>query len=298
MTVRLDLTLPRAAAFLLLVFMGLHLAFLLIGGPLTPLRSVVANLSYLPIFAVSAFLALSAAQQSRQSSEKRAWKWIAAGLISWWLATAIYFFLDNVLHLTLFPSLSDVFYLAALPCITLGLLQLKRENRSVLNRLNLFLDVAMVVLIIGDLLWSTSVRSTIGSYPGQPFALTVALIYPAADLLLCALLVTLALWQPVSLARKELLLLSAGMASFLTADAIYAHQVGLNTYQPATLLDAGWSLMATLFGIAAYLNTQARGKTASKPAPTDSERWTPLPPTTRFCSSSPCTSTRTSTPRT
>jgi diguanylate cyclase (GGDEF)-like protein len=278
MTVRLDLTLPRAAAFLLIVFMGLHLAFLLIGGPLTPLRSTIANLGYLPVFAMSTYLALSAAQQSRRSSETRTWNWIAAGLIFWYLGSLAYVFVDNVFHLTLFPSLADVFYLASPPCITCGLLHLRREKRSVLNRLNVFLDVAMVVLIIGDLLWSTSVHSTITSYPGQPFALSVALAYPAADLLLCALLVTLALWQPTALARKELLLLSAGMASFLTADAIYAHQVGLNTYQPGTLLDAGWSLMATLFGIAAYLNTQARHGAASRPGRVDPERWAPLPP--------------------
>ncbi|GGR23635.1 hypothetical protein GCM10008957_39390 [Deinococcus ruber] len=263
---------------MLLVLMGLHLVFLLWSGAVTPWRSVVADLSYLPVFAVSAFLAWDAARHSRRSSEQRAWRWIAAGLSSWWVATAVYFLLDNVFHQTLFPSLSDVFYLAALPCITLGLLHLRREKRSVLNRLNVLLDVMMVVLMIGDLLWSTSIHFTIASYPGQPFALTVALAYPAADLLLCALLVTLALWQPTALARRELLLLSAGMASFLATNVIYAHQVGLNTYRSGTLLDAGWTLMATLFGLAAALHTPSGHGAATRAGRVDPEHWTPLSP--------------------
>ncbi|GGL88193.1 hypothetical protein GCM10010840_27810 [Deinococcus aerolatus] len=178
------------------------------------------------------------------------------------MASAVYFLIDSVLHLSVFPSLADLFYLFTLPCIGLGIIKLRREAQGRLNRLSILLDTVLVVLMIGEVLWAASVSSIIGSYPGQPFTLAVALAYPAVDLLLGAGMVTLALWRPVDLRRGELLLLAAGMGSFLIADMIYARQVSLETYQPGTLLDAGWTLAAVCFGWAAYSSSRAERQTA------------------------------------
>jgi len=230
------------------------------------------------MYFLSAWLAFYAASQHPLAATS--WKCIGVGATSWGIASLVYFFTGSVLHLGVFPSLADFFYLFTLPCIGLGIITLRRESQGKLNRLSILLDTLMVVLMIGEVLWTTSVSSTIGSYPGQPFALTVALAYPAADLLLCAGIVILALWQPVNLTRSGLLLLAAGMGSFLASDMTYAHQIGLGTYQAGTPADAGWTLAATFFGWAAYANGQTKRQATGLALSISRalNRWMPLVP--------------------
>ncbi|WP_161882828.1 putative bifunctional diguanylate cyclase/phosphodiesterase [Deinococcus alpinitundrae] len=269
---------PQVVLFLLVVGMSLHLLWLLIGGPASAWRSGIANLSYLPIYFLSAWLAFSAAR--RHPLVSSFWRWIGYGLTSWGIASGVYFVIDSVLHLNVFPSLADLFYLICLPCFALGLLNLRREAQGRLNRLSILLDVFVVVLAVGEVLWTTSVASTIEIYKGQPFNLTIALLYPGIDLVLCAGMVTLALWRPLDLTRTELLLLAAGMGSLLMTNVIYAQQVGLDTYRSGTILDSGWTLGAALCGWAAYLSSQTRQQATrlSLKISTLLNRWLPLLP--------------------
>lgn len=258
---------------LLLGVLGLHVVFLLLGGQASVWRSAIANLSYLPAYILSALLAFRAARPDNPAAAT--WRWIGYGLVSWGSASALYFLIDTVLHLSRFPSVADVFYLATLPCIAIGILRLRRESQGWLNRLSVALDALLVMLMLGETLWFSSVRATVAGYVGQPFALGVSLAYPTADLLLCALLITLTLWRPIDLARRQLLLLAAGMGSFIFADMVYARLTGENTYISGTLLDVGWTLAATLFGWAAFLSGRQR---PASTVPARLERWAPLVP--------------------
>ncbi len=63
MILRMPSILHRVMFFLLVGGMGLHVLWLLIGGPPSAWRSAVANLSYLPLYFLSAYLAFYAASQ-------------------------------------------------------------------------------------------------------------------------------------------------------------------------------------------------------------------------------------------
>lgn len=261
---------------------GLHVAWLLAGAPPGGWRPVLANFAYLPIFGLGATLTFQAARHAGTRAAVT-WRWLGYGLVFWALAQAGYLVWDTVLHLPTFPTPADAVWLLSMAFFALGLFRLRRERSGWMSALSFLVDAALVTLIVCDLLWSTSVRGVLGSYPGQPLALGVALAYPAIDLLLCALLVVLALWQPRDLARRDLALLAAGLCAFMGADVLYAYQQGQELYRPGTLMDAGWSLGASLMGWAAYghYGHHRAGVLRSRAAPkprSPLRRWAPLLP--------------------
>jgi diguanylate cyclase (GGDEF)-like protein len=229
----------------------LHLLWVLSGAHPESLRPYLGNLIYFPIYALSATLALLAGQR-HTGAERRAWRWLALGVLSWGLGQVVYTYLYIATNSNPFPSLADVGYLALIPCFLLGILHFPRFTHGGLQNASFLLDILIVVLACGDLLWTLDIQATAAAYRGQPFALSVALAYPLTDLVLCALLLSLILWRPRHLTGRQLGMLALGIGLFLIGDLMYIYRTSKDLYELGEPLDALWSWGAVFFGLAAY----------------------------------------------
>lgn len=242
---------PRGLLVALVGLATLHLLWVLSGAGPEPLRPYLGNFIYFPIYALSAALTLQTGRRYT-AAERRAWTWLALGIFSWGLGQAVYTYLYIVTDTNPFPSLADVGYLALVPCFLLGILHFPRFTHGRLQNAAFLLDIVIVVLAVGDLLWVLDVRATVEAYRGQPFALSIALAYPLTDLVLCALLLGLILWRPRHLSAHQLGTLALGLVLFLVGDLVYAYRTSREMYELGQPLDALWSWGAVLFGVAAY----------------------------------------------
>ncbi|WP_052351791.1 putative bifunctional diguanylate cyclase/phosphodiesterase [Deinococcus pimensis] len=243
--------LPTTALAVLLALATLHLVWTLLGAPPQAWRATVGNLLFFPVYALAAALAFGAARR-RRGPTRSAWAWIAAGILSWGAGQVVYTFIDLFTSESPFPSLADVGYLSLVPCFLIGVAHLPRRSLERHQTFSFLLDIVIVVLAVGDVLWDVHAHDAITSYAGQPFALAVALAYPVVDLVLCALLLALLLWRPRHLSLTQVGLLTGGLALFLGADLGYAYQTGEGTYEVGGPLDTLWVWGAVLFGAAAH----------------------------------------------
>jgi diguanylate cyclase len=256
---------------LLVLYTTGYLGWLVLGHPSSDARRLIGDLSLIPVFMLGAWLAFMAAAQSGAA---QVWKWLGAGLVCWGAGYTTYLFYDLFVAQDAFPTLADLGYLLTIPLFGVGLLSLRRERTGRLHTVSLVVDVLLVTLILGDLLWITSVRSILDLYPGQVLRRSVALAYPLGDLLLCALTLSLGLRRPTELARREVALLAAGLLSFLSADLAYAYGQGNGSYQTGSLTDLGWALASVFIGWAAVRHRFGPPPLRRLRA----EPWTPLLP--------------------
>ena len=263
-------TRPTVALVGLAVYLIVY-ALWLLAAPAEGRAPLAANLAVVPPF----MLGLLTVWQTGGPAA-RTWRWLGWGLLAWGLGALAYSAYD-ALQLSPFPSLADLGYLLALPCFAVGLSLLRRERRGTLHTLSFLTDAALVTLVLGDLLWRTSVRDTVAGYPQPSFSLWISLAYPVVDLLLCAVTVTLALWRPLGLQRRVIALLAGGMLCFLGTDALYYDAVARGVYRPGVPIDLGWPLAALLIAWAAYRSAQGRQPTAALPLRA-SEGWKRLLP--------------------
>ncbi|CAM4014363.1 putative bifunctional diguanylate cyclase/phosphodiesterase [Deinococcus frigens] len=238
----------------LIVYMVGYALWLLLGAPSGEWAPLPANLLIVPPPLLAALVTWQVARAPNIPTA-RTWRWLSYGLLLFGLGSLIYTVYD-ALGQSPFPSLADLGYLAALPCFAVGVLALRRERLGPLHTLSFLTDAALVTLVLGDLLWRTSIRDTLAEYAEPSPAMWVSLAYPAADLLLAAATVTLALWRPLGIRRRVIALLALGLLLYLGSDVVYYHAVARDLYAPGALIDLGWPLGALLLAWTAYRSTQ------------------------------------------
>ena len=143
------------------------------------------------------------------------------------------------------PSVADVFYLAGYPFLTVGLVLLVQRVRTQDRRIGL-IDAGLLTVAFGVCQWIFVMEDLVRE-PGSAAEKTVALSYPAMDIILLAALVFLALtpaWRTVAFRY-----LTASILLLLVADEVYS--LSPDTYANTTWLDAGWLLSYVLWGVAA-----------------------------------------------
>lgn len=148
------------------------------------------------------------------------------------------------------PWLADVFFLLVYPLFLGGILALPYAPLKPEQRLVLFVDIIIVVLVGGIFLWQILVPGLVAQgLSGLPGVLAVA--YPLADLLILAGLVTLLQQEVPTIERRVLLAFAAGMALTVLTDTLSATgQAFGHPVAPAVLnlawLVARWALLVTV----------------------------------------------------
>jgi len=196
----------------------------------------------------SSAAAILAGVRMNRPTHPGAWYLFAAGTATWAVGDGLYSWYSDVALTSPFPSLADVFYLAAYPLLAAGLLVLGRRAGA-LGPTGLD-ETAIVTLGLGLLAWVFLIAPTWTTYTEPLLNRLVGVAYPLCDVLLLAMLLRL---TAAARARNTAFLLVAGaVGAILVVDAAFAVQAFVPAFASQThLLDFGWLLSYVLWGTAA-----------------------------------------------
>ena len=164
--------------------------------------------------------------------------WLAFGLgLAAWAAADIYWTaaLADVKHAP-YPSLADVGYLLAYPCMYVGVLLLVRQR--VRFSMGSWLDGAIGGLAAAALATAALAPALVGLTKGDPAVVATNLAYPLGDVLLLSFLIAGFAVAGVRVGRSWLLV-GLGLAAWGIADPIYLYQEATGSYAGG-YLDSLW----------------------------------------------------------
>ncbi|MBQ1093931.1 aminotransferase class I/II-fold pyridoxal phosphate-dependent enzyme [Streptomyces sp. B93] len=188
------------------------------------------------------------------------WPWwvLAAGLLTfvsgdtYYNAMEAYFAATNP-----FPSAADACYLATYVLFAIGLYGLVRQRLSG-DDLPGLLDAAIVTAGLALPVWVYLVQplSVVDGLTWQQRAISIA--YPLGDVLVLALLARLLTPSPQPGPNRSVQLLVVGTATLLGFDIAYGILQLNSMWQAGTLLDSGWIVFYTAWGLAALHPSMVR----------------------------------------
>ncbi|MFJ4974446.1 putative bifunctional diguanylate cyclase/phosphodiesterase [Streptomyces coeruleorubidus] len=209
-------------------------------------------------------------------AHRRPWLVLAAGLLvfvagdTYYNAQEAYFSASNP-----FPSPADACYLLGYLLFAVGLSGLVRyrwTNRDLPSLLDTLVITAGLALPVWVYLVQPLAR--LEGLNWLQRAITIA--YPLGDVLLLALLVRLLIHGPGPRPNRAVQLLVLGALTLLGFDIAYGVLQLNGTWQAGTLLDSGWIVFYTAWGLAALHPSMARTTTS------DSSPQSLLPPRRRL----------------
>jgi diguanylate cyclase (GGDEF)-like protein len=152
---------------------------------------------------------------------RRAWGLIALGFLCAALGQlgGIYYYVT--LGTVPFPSVIDVFFLASYPLVLAGILSLPYAATRPEQRLQLNIDISIVVLVCTVFLWYFIIGNLVEAGMSGLAGL-VSIAYPIGDLMILSGMVALIQRDLEGMRRPILLALSVGMFLFILADILFA----------------------------------------------------------------------------
>jgi diguanylate cyclase (GGDEF)-like protein len=232
------------------------------GYCLLPLGGLAANIAYNVIGLTSGLVILVAVRLHRPARPST-WYWFAAGQITWVAGDVVYEYCEYVLHWQPSPSPADAFYLVAYPMLVAGLLLMIRGQGG--RDLAGLIDAAIVATGLGLVFWVVVMHPIAADSSASALQRAISVAYPAADVLLLAMLARLFLGSATRTANLRLL--GVAVILMLVADVAYS---ALTLYSDYTdgLLDAGWLLSYVTWAAAAlHPSMRTAGATrADRPA--------------------------------
>ena len=186
------------------------------GHYVLPDGGLTASLVYNAIGLVSA-LAILVAVRLHRPERPAMWYWFAAGQIVFVIGDLTYSYYLFVLEQEPYPSLADVFYLASYPMLVAGLLLLLRSRRSTAGDL---IDAAIVATGLGLVFWVFVLHPVAVEAAASDLERATSTAYPAADVLILALLSRL--FTDAGARTMSVRLLGAAAALMLAADTAFS----------------------------------------------------------------------------
>lgn len=167
---------------------------------------------------LSSVVAIGVGVRAHRPDGRAAWYLLAAGLTAWTAADVLYNIYD-LLGISPFPSVADVFYLGGYWFLTLGLAVMVRHRKTTRDT-ERAIDSAIVAAALGLLSWVVLSGPVTRAPDQSTLELLVGLAYPVCDIVLFALLVRL-LGQSGE-RRPAFCLLSAAVGLTLVGDYAFA----------------------------------------------------------------------------
>jgi diguanylate cyclase len=289
--------LPGRNAFLWLIPLGLLLlarqywAVAPFGD--TTFQVWISSLIPIPVNLTAAALCLWV---SRQEVDARApWRWIGLGMLSFAFGDMIYAWYQ-IQGLNPFPSFADFFYIGTELLLLTGFVSLPRPPFRRLEITRVVLNVSIITLGIGMLIWYLVLGRAVLNHHGQWVPLFTALIYPTVGLALFAFLLLYVMRTNRYRLGPEILFLATGMVCMVIADSAYVWRCFspinsdpwmsincLGQILPANLercnslmmgdmsldwpLAAGWQWAAFFFALAAFWDWRTGLNSVAMPQP-------------------------------
>jgi signal transduction histidine kinase len=219
---------------------------------------------------LSAVVAIVAGVRWHRPPRPLTWYLFAVGLLSYVTADVIFYTYQDLLHQEVFPSVADVFYLAAYPFLMAGLLLLIRSRSPGADRASL-LDALVVTVGVGMLSWVFLVGPLAHSPDLTLAARVVSMAYPIMDVLLLATVVRLVIdGGPRPPAFR---ILCCGVGALLVTDTLYSIIQLTGGYHTGSPIDLGWMTWYACWGAAALHPTMNALAEAAPPREVRLSRW-------------------------
>ena len=208
------------------------------------------NIAYVG-FGAGSTVAMLAAVRLTGPADRTSWYLLIAANA----ASTIGDFIENVLYGIVwnksvpFPSVADVFYLAAYPCIFLGLLGLCRSRDAAGRRENLT-DATIVGLAAMAVSWHFVMGSTLYRNDLSSFGKVVELAYPMMDIGLLFIMMKALAFGSGRLPYHRIV--AVALTFTLISDSAYDYMVQHGGYATGNIIDAGWLLNYVLMAVAAF----------------------------------------------
>ena len=246
----------------------------LIRWSVLPLLSYVAYLAWRPgdldhvdlvndivqtVVPLAVVVPLTARAALRSSGRARtAWWLLTAACASWGLGQLAWTWTEEVLHVSPYPSLADVGFLAAVPLLLAGVLCYPAAELLALGRLRAVLDGGLVAASLLFVCFGT-VLSDAEPGSGQPLASwLLAVVYPVSDVIAASIVVAV-LTRRSDRWSGPLPLIAAGVVAIAVADTAFAMTTATSSYLFVNLTDVGWPVGFLLIGLASLRPADAPG---------------------------------------
>ena len=229
--------LPVASA----VYGTAYIVWLFTSAASDDVRSLIANLAYVPLMACVTLVAARIAH-SRALPPRLRWAW---RLVTLWCVLSLtgdvlWTYVENGLGLDPSQSWINLAYLGSYPVLLTGLLLLPQALRSTRERLKFSLDAAIVVVGGGMLVWHLVIAPTAAGANDWSFQTMVSLAYPVGDLLMLLGVASILLRCPPGRRRRPMLLLAASIGAMLAADVLWSHLALGGAYSAGSAQDIGY----------------------------------------------------------
>jgi diguanylate cyclase (GGDEF)-like protein len=214
----------------------------------------------------SSVVAIVVGTRMRRPANTAAWSFLAAGQVSWVCGDAATSWLNHT-GTPSFPTWADLAYLISYPLLGIGIMLMIRSQRRTRDAAG-FVDSAIVTAGFGLLSWAFIAGPMLEGRAGTDLGLVVSLAYPAADIVLLALILRLITGQYAR--SSSFVMLVAATVVSLAADTIFAAEPSGDAYSIG--LDVLWLASYTLWGAAALHPDMA---ILTQPAPRGRTPFTP-----------------------
>ncbi|QIN80192.1 PAS domain S-box protein [Rubrobacter marinus] len=201
------------------------------------------------LFGVGVVAAIMGGVRINRPRRALVWYLLAAGQLA--LLVGDVFFRNHALlfgETAPFPSLADVFYVAAYPLLIAALLFMIRNRAPGRDRSSL-LDALIVSIGVGVLAWVFVVEPYTEDMSVPPVQRYFSIVYPLLSLLVFAVLVRLVTTFKERVPSYRMLAL--GVFSFVVSDITYGALELAGSYRSGGVVDLGWLLSYVLLGGAA-----------------------------------------------
>jgi hypothetical protein len=187
---------------------------------------------------------LSIALATRLSgNDRRCWALLGAGVLSWGIGQVVWSYYELILQRdTPFPSPSDAGYLGLIPLMFVGLVTLPAASMRREERIKIGVDGLIVMASIATVSWFAVLGPIYGQSDSSWLEKLIGLAYPGGDvILMCALIGGMSRgW--IASRNPAVVLLIAGIVSFIIADFGFAFLTIHNDYASGSPIDLGWPL--------------------------------------------------------
>jgi hypothetical protein len=186
-----------------------------------------------------------------RAEDRAAWTLLSLALTSWALGELYWDVVIGPSNNAPIPSPSDVFWLLFYPPAYVALARLTRTRLRQLPAavlLDGLIGAFGVASVFAAVIFDTVLRHTHGRFG----VVATGLAYPVGDLVLLALLVSVAVACGHALRSRAFLLIGVGVAVFCVGDAAYLVETATSTYHANHLLDVVWPLALVLISAAAW----------------------------------------------
>ena len=197
---------------------------------------------------LSAVVAVLVGVRRNRPRTRVTWWWLAAGQLLFVVGDLLFDLHERVWASEAFPSTADGFYLAGYLPLATGLVLLIRARSPGRDRAGL-IDAAVVATGLGLLSWVFLMKPAATDGSLTVLGRVIAIAYPAADVLLLALLARLLVGAGAR--NTAFRLLAGSLLVMLAGDVGFAVLAQADAFTPNNAINLTWLLAYVLFGAAA-----------------------------------------------